>query len=39
VPYAAFTAQNRAVTGPLTVRRARDLNRKAAAGQEELFAC
>ena len=40
VPYTAFSSKKgQAITARLIVRRVRDLNRKAAAGQEELFAC
>jgi hypothetical protein len=40
VPYTAFTSKKgQAITARLIVRRVRDLNRKAAAGQDELFAC
>jgi hypothetical protein len=40
VPYTAFTSKKgQAVTARLIVRRVRDLNRQAAAGQDELFAC
>jgi hypothetical protein len=40
VPYTAFASKKgRAVTARLIVRRVRDLNRKAAGGQGELFAC
>jgi Transposase DDE domain group 1 len=40
VPYTAFTSrQGQEVTARLIVRRVRDLNRKAAEGQDELFAC
>src|ERR1022692_2193812 len=40
VPYTAFTSRKgQEVTARLIVRRVRDLNRKAAAGQDELFAC
>jgi len=39
VPYTAFTSKNgQAVTARLIVRRVRDLNKQAAAGQDELFA-
>jgi hypothetical protein len=38
IPYTAFTAKkNKAITARLIVRRVRDQNRKAAAGQDELF--
>jgi hypothetical protein len=38
VPYTAFTSRRgRAVAARLIVRRVKDLNRKAAAGQDELF--
>ena len=38
VPYTAFTSKKSgAITGRLIVRRVRDLNRKATAGQDELF--
>jgi hypothetical protein len=40
VPYTAFASKKgQAVTARLIVRRVRDLNRNAAAGQDELFAC
>ena len=40
VPYTAFTSrQGQEVTARLIVRRVRDLNRQAAEGQDELFAC
>jgi Transposase DDE domain group 1 len=40
VPYTAFTSKKgQEVTARLIVRRVRDLNRKAAEGQDELFAC
>jgi hypothetical protein len=40
VPYTAFASKNsKAVTARLIVRRVRDLNRKTAEGQDELFAC
>jgi hypothetical protein len=40
VPYTAFTSrQGQEVTARLIVRRVRDLNRAAAEGQDELFAC
>jgi hypothetical protein len=40
VPYTAFASKNgKAITARLIVRRVRDLNRKAAAGQDELFTC
>jgi len=40
VPYTAFASKKRqAVTARLIVRRVRDLNRKAAEGQDELFTC
>jgi hypothetical protein len=40
VPYTAFASRKgMAVTARLIVRRVRDLNRKAAGGQDELFAC
>jgi hypothetical protein len=40
VPYTAFTSRKgQEVTARLIVRRVRDLNRKAAEGQDELFAC
>jgi Transposase DDE domain group 1 len=40
VPYTAFTSRKgQEVTARLIVRRVRDLNRQAAAGQDELFAC
>jgi hypothetical protein len=40
VPYTAFASKKgQAITARLIVRRVRDLNRKAAAGQDELFAC
>jgi Transposase DDE domain group 1 len=40
VPYTAFTSrQGQEVSARLIVRRVRDLNRKAADGQDELFAC
>ncbi len=40
VPYTAFASRKgQAITARLIVRRVRDLNRKAAAGQGELFAC
>ena len=39
VPYTAFASKKgQAITARLIVRRVRDLNRKAAAGQDELFA-
>jgi hypothetical protein len=39
VPYTAFTSRKgQAVTARLLVRRVRDLNKQAAAGQDELFA-
>ena len=39
VPYTAFTSKKgQAITARLIVRRVRDLNRKAAGGQDELFA-
>jgi hypothetical protein len=39
VPYTAFTSRKgQAVTARLIVRRVRDLNKKAAPGQGELFA-
>ena len=39
MPYTAFASKKgQAITARLIVRRVRDLNRKAAAGQEELFA-
>ena len=38
VPYTAFTSKKgQAITARLIVRRVKDLNRKAAAGQDELF--
>ena len=38
IPYTAFTSKkNKAITARLIVRRVRDQNRKAAAGQDELF--
>jgi hypothetical protein len=38
VPYTAFTSKkSKAITARLIVRRVRDLNRQAAAGQDELF--
>jgi len=38
VPYTAFTSKKgKAITARLIVRRVRDLNRKAAGGQDELF--
>jgi len=40
VPYTAFSSKKgQAITARLIVRRVRDLNRKAATGQDELFAC
>jgi DDE family transposase len=40
VPYTAFASKNsKAITARLIIRRVRDLNRKAADGQGELFAC
>ena len=40
VPYTAFASKKgQAITARLIVRRVRDLNRKAAAGQDELFGC
>jgi len=40
VPYTAFASQKgQAVSARLIVRRVKDMNRKAAAGQDELFAC
>jgi Transposase DDE domain group 1 len=40
VPYTAFATRNtKAITARLIVRRVRDLNRSAAPGQSELFAC
>jgi hypothetical protein len=40
VPYTAFASKKgQAITARLIVRRVRDLNRKAATGQDELFAC
>ncbi len=40
MPYTAFASKKgKAITARLIVRRVRDLNRKAAAGQDELFAC
>lgn len=40
MPYTAFTSRkSQEVTARLIVRRVRDLNRKAAEGQDELFAC
>jgi hypothetical protein len=40
VPYTAFASKKgQAVTARLIVRRVRDLNRKAAEGQDELFTC
>ena len=40
VPYTAFASRKgQAVTARLIVRRVRDLNRKAAGGQDELFTC
>ena len=39
MPYTAFASKKgQAITARLIVRRVRDLNRKAAAGQDELFA-
>ena len=39
MPYTAFTSKKgQAVTARLIVRRVRDLNKHAAAGQDELFA-
>ena len=40
VPYTAFASKKgRAITARLIVRRVRDLNSRAPAGQDELFAC
>ena len=40
VPYTAFASKKgKAITARLIVRRVRDLNRKAAEGQDELFDC
>jgi hypothetical protein len=39
VPCTAFTRKGQAVTARPIVRRVRDLNRKAAAGRDELFCC
>jgi hypothetical protein len=40
VPYTAFASRKgQAITARLIVRRVRDLNRKAPAGQDELFSC
>ena len=38
MPYTAFAARKgKAITARLIIRRVRDLNRKAAGGQDELF--
>jgi hypothetical protein len=37
VPYTAFTSAKKAITARLIVRRVKDLNRQATAGQDELF--
>jgi hypothetical protein len=40
IPYTAFASKKgQAITARLIVRRVRDLNRAAASGQDELFAC